>query len=246
MWPQSAQHSLRFRNALTLLEAGGYDVDVRQDELVLRASRTGRAWVCRTAEDFDSACSFYAWEAMGQRSQPASALIWTDAIPHDPAMQRALKAFYEKGYAIRIARGSIGYVDRLGRNWTFLSRDEFIAGVARLGRAPASSAGMGGGAVRPSPTQRPDGQLAPTAPVQPAWAGGEMASLAALEQRLVSMEARAVAAERRAAELATLLTRFDRARGTGHALGLLHRGYAKVAGLMNRRLSRAMPRQIGM
>ena len=182
MWPQSAQHSLRFRNALTLLEAGGYDVDVRQDGLVLRASRTGREWVCRTPEDFDSACAFHAWEAMGQWSQPASALVWTDAIPHDPAMQKALQSFYEKGYAIRITRGSIGYVDRLGRNWTFLSRDEFIAGVSRLGSEPR-------GRTKPS--------------------GPTLETRASLERRLSAMEARALAAEERAAALDQASARYE-------------------------------------
>ena len=197
MWPQRAQQSQKFRNALTLLQAGGYAVDIRRDGVVLRAARTGREWLCYTPDDFDVACAFHAWEAMGRAPAPRATLVWTDALPHDAAMQRALNSFYEQGYAVRITRGTINYVDRRGVNQGFHSRDELIAGACKLGSEPRG---------RPSPPR----------PI--------LETRSSLERRLASMEARAIAAEESAAALAkaepryvalkaALLAKFDPARG---------------------------------
>jgi hypothetical protein len=235
MWVDNAQNTLRFRNALALLQAGGYDVDLHQDRMLLRTARTGREWLCETLEDFDTACAFHAWEAMGRPSVPRRFMAWTDAVSYEPSIQRALNTFYENGYAVRIARGRIDYVDRMGCNWAFWSRDEFIAGAAALGsehfspsRSLPSSGnaglGVGGGPERPPVNETRDSKLKPTAPMAPSLPSGEMAALAKMRQRLVSMEARATAAERRAAELvngdagyqqlkAALLTKYDPARG---------------------------------
>lgn len=235
MWVDNAQNTLRFRNALALLQAGGYDVDLHQDRMLLRTARTGREWLCETLEDFDTACAFHAWEAMGRTSAPRRSMAWTDAVSYEPSIQRALNTFYENGYAVRIARGRIDYVDRMGCNWAFWSRDEFIAGAAALGSEHSSPAkslpsagnaglGFGGGPERPPVNETRDSKLKPTAPMAPSLPNGEMAALAKMRQRLVSMEARATAAEQRAAELATeasgyqqlkaaLLTKYDPARG---------------------------------
>ena len=113
MWVDNAQNTLRFRNALALLQAGGYDVDLHQDRMLLRTARTGREWLCETLEDFDTACAFHAWEAMGRTSAPRRSMAWTDAVSYEPGIQRALNTFYESGYAVRIARGRIDYVDRV-------------------------------------------------------------------------------------------------------------------------------------
>jgi hypothetical protein len=197
MWPQRAQQSQKFRNALTLLQAGGYAVDIRRDGVVLRAARTGREWLCYTPEDFDVACDFHAWEAMGRAPSPRATAVWTDALPHDPAMQRALNSFYEQGYAVRIVRGAINYVDRRGVNQGFHSRDEFIAGACKLGSEPGGRRSLHRSVLE---------------------------TRSSLERRLVSMEARAIAAEESAAALAkakpeyealkaALLVKFDPARG---------------------------------
>jgi hypothetical protein len=235
MWVDNAQNTLRFRNALALLQAGGYDVDLHQDRMLLRTARTGREWLCETLEDFDTACAFHAWEAMGRTSAPRRSMVWTDAVSHEPSIQRALNTFYENGYAVRIARGRIDYVDRMGCNWAFWTRDEFIAGAAALGSEHSSPAkslpsarsaglGFGGTPEHPPVNGTRDSKLKPAAPMAPSLPSGEMAALAKMRQRLVSMEARATAAERRAAELvngdagyqqlkAALLTKYDPARG---------------------------------
>ena len=235
MWVDNAQNTLRFRNALALLQAGGYDVDLHQGRMLLRTARTGREWLCETLEDFDTACAFHAFEAMGRTSAPRRSMIWTDAVSHDPSIQRALNTFYENGYAVRIACGRIDYVDRMGCNWAFWTRDEFIAGAAALGSehssptkslpsARSAGLGFGGAPERPPVNETRDSKLKPAAPMAPSLPSGEMAALAKMRQRLVSMEARATAAERRAAELvngdagyqqlkAALLTKYDPARG---------------------------------
>jgi len=162
-------------------------------------------------------------------------VAWTDAVSYEPTVQRALNTFYENGYAVRIARGRIDYVDRMGCNWAFWSRDEFIAGAAALVSERSSPAkaqpsswaaglGVGGVAERTSVSGGGKGKVSPSAPPAPTLPNGEMAALAKMRQRLVSMEARATAAERRAAELlnedagyqqlkAALLAKYDPTRG---------------------------------
>jgi len=235
MWVDDARNTLRFRNALALLQAGGYDVDLHQDRMLLRTARTGREWLCDNLEDFETACAFHAWEAMGRTSVPRRPVAWTDAVSYEPTVQRALNTFYENGYAVRIARGRIDYVDRMGRNWAFWSKDEFIAGAAALvsersspARAlpPSWAAGLGVGRVaeRSSVSEGTQSKVSPSAPPARSLSKGEMAALAKMRRRLVSMEARATAAERRAAELlnedagyqqlkAALLTKYDPTRG---------------------------------
>jgi hypothetical protein len=235
MWVDVAQNTLRFRNALALLQAGGYDVELRQDQMFLRTARPGREWLCENLEEFHNACSFHAWEAMGRTSVPRRPVAWTDAVSHEPSIQRALNTFYENGYAVRIARGRIDYVDRMGCNWAFWTREEFVAGAAALVSERSSPAkalpcswaarlGAGGVAEFTSVSEGRERKVSPSAPPSPFLPNGEMAALAKMRQRLVSMEARATAAERRAAELlnedtgykqlkAALLTKNDPMRG---------------------------------
>jgi hypothetical protein len=203
--------------------------------MLLRTPRTGREWLIENLQDFDTACAFHAWEAMGRTSVPRRAVAWTDAVSYEPSVQRALNTFYENGYAVRIARGRIDYVDRMGCNWAFWSRDEFIAAAAALVSEHFSpskalhfsgNAGhrVGGEPVYPSANEARESKLKPPAPVARPLPNGEMAALAKMRQRLASMEARATAAERRAAELlnedagykqlkAALLTKYDPTRG---------------------------------
>jgi hypothetical protein len=166
---------------------------------------------------------------------PRRSKAWTDAVAYEPTVQWALNTFYENGYAVRIARGRIDYVDRMGRNWAFWTKDEFVAGAAALvsERSPhakalpsswAAGLEVGGVAERTSVSKGREGKVSPSAPPAPSVPNGEMAALAKMRQRLASMEARATAAERRAAELlsedagyqqlkAALLAKYDPTRG---------------------------------
>lgn len=162
MWPFQATRRRAVRNAITLLEAGGYVVSVERDHIRLQSRRMGRTWDCHTAAEFFEAAAFHAWEAYSQADKrhpagtalpqalgvqvPASAALaggstegrdsdpWTARLFRDHALRLAIRRFYEMGYRLDIGSGTVGYLDHNGAYHECLSRSDLLTAAERCGR----------------------------------------------------------------------------------------------------------------
>lgn len=167
MWPIEGIRRRAVRNAISLLEAGGYVVCVEPDHIRLYSRRRGRTWDCYTAAEFFEASAFHAWEAFSQTDEqhqtdmalpeahgvevPASAAMvgaiagckdshpWTTRLFRDSALRLAIRRFYEKGYRLDIGSGTVGYLDHNGAYHECLSRSELLTAAERCGREAVTS-----------------------------------------------------------------------------------------------------------
>ena len=126
MWTESLWKSLRFRNAVTLLNAIGCEVKLFGNVIRLSSSRAGRQWECGDPSSFYSACSYHSWEKWGDVPENVPAAdggrAWTFWVPWDPALRLAFKGLYEKGFAFFVAGDQVSYIDRRGVHRTFHDR----------------------------------------------------------------------------------------------------------------------------
>lgn len=167
MWPFQRTRWRAVRNAMTLLEAGGYVVSVERDHIRLHSRRMGRTWDCHTAAEFFEASAFHAWEAYSQADSrhpadtalpqahdvevPASAAMagwsteggdsdpWTARLFRDHALRLAIRRFYEMGYRLDIGSGTVGYLDHNGAYHECLSRSDLLIAAERCGREAVTS-----------------------------------------------------------------------------------------------------------
>jgi len=156
MWTELSFNSRSFRNAKAVLEAGGYVINIELDAIYISKINAGIEWECRSQEEFFDVCAFYCWEAFDSEpmrdTQPLPDLNknhwapvtdetreWTSEIHEDLELQQAVMRFYEKGYAIRIKRGSISFFDRMAVQHDIRSKESFILASLALGteRAPS-------------------------------------------------------------------------------------------------------------
>ncbi len=161
MWPiEGIRRRRAVRNAITLLEAGGYVVSIEPDHIRFHSRRVGRTWNCYTAAEFFEASAFHAWETFSQAGDttrpsvplplgvevPVSSAMaggisegenchpWTARLFRDQALRLAIRRFYEKGYRLDIRSGTVGYLDRNGAYHECLSRSELLIAAERCGR----------------------------------------------------------------------------------------------------------------
>lgn len=167
MWPIEGIRRRAVRNAISLLEAGGYVVCVEPDHIRLYSRRRGRTWDCYTAAEFFEASAFHAWEAFSQTDEqhqtdmalpeahgvkiPAPAAMaggiaggkdshpWTARLFRDHAIRLAIRRFYEMGYRLDIGSGTVGYLDHNGAYHECLSRSELLTAAERCGREAVTS-----------------------------------------------------------------------------------------------------------
>lgn len=156
MWTELSFNSRSFRNAKSVLEAGGYVINIDPDVIYISKINTGIEWECRSQEEFFDVCAFYCWEAFDsepmRNTQSVSypnknqrsplndeAREWTSEIHEDLDLRQAVMRFYEKGYAIRIKRGSISFFDRMAVQHDIRSKESFVLASLALGTERASS-----------------------------------------------------------------------------------------------------------